>query len=136
MNNGAAVRISEHRHCAVSRDTFRVDGTQGSYQSGQWFEKTSGESGRSLTPDEMRDPLPAEVYEANQNMTSEPYGGHGGSHAYLVHEFVTAVVEERRPAIDVWTAARYMAAGVAAHRSALRKGELVAVPDLGQAAEG
>ncbi len=57
--------------------------------------------------------------------------GHGGSHPYLVHEFVSAVAENRQPAIHVWEAVRYMAMGVAAHQSALKAGETVAVPDWG-----
>jgi hypothetical protein len=61
------------------------------------------------------------------------YGGHGGSHPYLVHEFVSAVAANRLPAINAWEAVRYMAAGVMAHQSALRDGELLAVPDWGDA---
>jgi len=61
------------------------------------------------------------------------YGGHGGSHAYLVHEFVDAVAHDRVPAINVWEAVRYMAAGVMAHQSALRDGEMLEVPDWGDA---
>jgi len=64
---------------------------------------------------------------------SVAYGGHGGSHAYLVHEFVDAVASGRRPAINAWEAVRYMAMGIAAHQSALRDGETVNVPDWGDA---
>jgi hypothetical protein len=61
------------------------------------------------------------------------YGGHGGSHPYLVHEFVESVAQSRLPTINAWEAVRYMAAGVAAHQSALRDGELVTVADWGDA---
>jgi hypothetical protein len=83
----------------------------------------------------MRDPLPDEVAQAFRavSKTSDFYGGHGGSHAYLAHEFVDAIAHERTPAINVWEAARYMAAGVMAHQSALRDGELLDVPDWGDA---
>jgi hypothetical protein len=60
-------------------------------------------------------------------------GGHGGSHAYLVHEFVSAVAEERQPAVNIWEAARYMIMGVMAHKSALADGETLDVPDFGDA---
>ena len=60
-------------------------------------------------------------------------GGHGGSHAYLVHEFVTAIAENRQPAVNAWEAARYMVMGVMAHKSALKDGELLDVPDFGDA---
>lgn len=58
-------------------------------------------------------------------------GGHGGSHAYLVHEFVDACYHNRLPRIHVWEAVRYLAPGVVAHQSALRDGELLQIPDWG-----
>ena len=81
----------------------------------------------------MRDPLPDDVAEAYTRVskTSDFYGGHGGSHAYLAHEFIDAIAQNRTPAINVWEAVRYMAAGVMAHKSALRDGELLSVPDWG-----
>ena len=66
---------------------------------------------------------------------SDVYGGHGGSHAYLAHEFVDAVAHERTPAINVWEAVRYMATSVMAHKSAMRDGEVLDVPDWGDAPE-
>jgi len=62
-------------------------------------------------------------------------GGHGGSHAYLVHEFCEAIAADRQPAINAWEAVRYMAPGVVAHQSALRDGEVLDVPDWGDAPE-
>jgi hypothetical protein len=83
----------------------------------------------------MRDPLPEQVIAAfrARDAGEDVSGGHGGSHAYLVHEFVDAVANDRMPAINAWEAARYMAAGVMAHKSALRDGEILAVPDWGDA---
>ena len=59
------------------------------------------------------------------------FGGHGGSHPYLVHEFVSAVAEDRQPAVNAWQAVRYMACGAIAHKSALKDGQLLDVPDWG-----
>ena len=71
------------------------------------------------------------VYDAsNPHLSFLQGGGHGGSHPHLVHEFVRSIVEERQPAIDVVTAAQWTAAGVCAHQSAMRKGELVTIPDF------
>ena len=124
MSNGAAVRIGEHRECALGRETFRIYGTRGAYENDTW-----------ITKEEMRDPLPAPVLDAFRkiNPDSDAYGGHGGSHAYLVNEFVDAVAHNRTPAINVWESARYMAMGVMAHKSALRDGEVLNVPDWGDA---
>ena len=55
-------------------------------------------------------------------------GGHHGSHAHLVNEFVTSSLEERKPWIDEVLAANITAAGICAHESALRDGEAVIVP--------
>jgi predicted dehydrogenase len=133
MSNGATVRICEYREIGMpARETFRVYGTQGSFAEDCWYDKRGG---RELSDEEMRDPLPAEVVAAwsQGSRGGDFYGGHGGSHAYLVHEFVDAVASSRMPAINVWEAARYMAAGAMAHKSALRDGELLEVPDWGDA---
>jgi hypothetical protein len=58
--------------------------------------------------------------------------GHGGSHTYLTHEFVTAVKEQRRPSVDVYEAVACTAPGIVAHQSALRDGEVMAIPDFGR----
>ncbi len=141
MSNGAAVRICEFREVArSSAETFRVLGTRGSYRDGIWETNYRTEpltakplETQELTIDQMRDPLPEEVAAAWRETDGESiaYGGHGGSHAYLVHEFVDAIAHNRRPAISIWDAVRYMAMGVAAHQSALRDGETLPVPDWG-----
>lgn len=46
----------------------------------------------------------------------------------MAHEFVRSIVEHRPPAVDVFTAANWTAAGVCAHESAMCNGERVAVP--------
>jgi hypothetical protein len=92
-----------------------------------------------LTPEEMRDPLPGEVARAFQrilNPNADPADdfvptGHGGSHPYLVHEFVDAIAHDRTPAISVWDAVRYTAMGAVAHKSALQNGRTLRVPDWG-----
>ena len=50
-----------------------------------------------------------------------------------MHEFVEAVANERQPATNAWEAVRYMAPGVMAHKSALKDGEVLDVPDWGDA---
>ncbi len=132
MSDGSAMRICEHRECSVGREDFRIYGTKGSFEHRHWKSRTEN---IELTVDEMRDPLPEEVAKAFQDVstTSDFYGGHGGSHAYLVHEFCDAIANDRTPAINVYEAVRYMAAGVMAHKSALKEGEILAVPDWGDA---
>jgi len=132
MSNGATARICEYRQIGhTGEETFRIFGTEGTFREDQWVDKTDW---KKLTMEDMRDPLPEEVAKAfRAEGESVAYGGHGGSHAYLVHEFVDAVAHDRLPAINVWEAARYMAPGVMAHKSAMRDAELLDVPDWGDA---
>jgi len=155
MSNGSTVRICEFREVAgniAGSETFRVLGTKGTFAEDVWKENGRTEPGThkplectSLTQEEMRDKLPEEVEKCFylamnqdvkkgdlQNVEFKPQG-HGGSHPYLVHEFVDAVANNRQPAINIWEAARYMAMGVMAHKSALKDGETLDVPDWGDA---
>lgn len=58
---------------------------------------------------------------------------HFNSHPFLVDDFCRAVVEGKLPPNNAWDAARYMIPGIIAHESALRGGELMDIPDLGEA---
>jgi hypothetical protein len=121
-----------------------VYGNRGSFENDTWCTKYERED---VSIDEMRDPLPEEFSKAfaaeqlagggagglSEQERQDFLGGHGGSHAYLVHEFVSAVAEERIPAINIWEASRYMVMGVMAHKSALLGGELLDIPDFGDA---
>ena len=132
MSNGATLRICEAREIGhPERETFRVYGTKGSFENETW---TTNKTVEQLTVEEMRNPLPEDVAAAFERAAGPSfYGGHGGSHAYLVHEFVDAIAHDRTPAVNVWEAVRYMAAGAMAHKSAMRDGEILAVPDWGNA---
>ncbi|MCD6416414.1 MAG: Gfo/Idh/MocA family oxidoreductase [Planctomycetes bacterium] len=131
MSNGATARIAECRKIAHTGEvTFCVLGTMGSFRPNYWMIRGQR---TDLTIEDMRDPLPQAVQEAYREGLGSAhfYGGHGGSHAYLVHEFCDAIANDREPAINVWEAVRYMAAGVMAHKSALAGGEVLDVPDWG-----
>lgn len=54
--------------------------------------------------------------------------GHEGSHTFLTHEFIDALVSGRKPAVDVYEAVAYTAPGIVAHQSALKGGEQLKVP--------
>jgi predicted dehydrogenase len=55
-------------------------------------------------------------------------GGHGGSHPHLVHEFVSALVEDRDPWPNAVQSANWTCVGICAHGSALKGGEIVRLP--------
>jgi predicted dehydrogenase len=67
------------------------------------------------------------------DMLPEPLrhnSGHEGSHTFLTHEFVRALIEDRQPAIDVYEALAYTVPGIVAHESALRGGETLKIPQF------
>jgi hypothetical protein len=145
MSNDACLRICECREVGGSfhdSETFRIVGTRGTFAENRWkhhgrVDALTGHPAKveELTAEDMRDPLPPEVLAAFEACSDirNVYGGHGGSHAYLAHEFVDAVAHARTPAIHAWEAVRYMAMGAVAHKSALRNGETLKVPDWGNA---
>jgi len=57
-------------------------------------------------------------------------GGHHGSHAHLVHEFLMSIIEDRKPAVDEVLSANITAAGICAHISAMQNGTSVDVPQF------
>ncbi len=146
MDDGSSMRIIEHREASVSREMFRIYGTQASFEGAEkisilqdLWTVLGGKDNKERTEklmdyDEMFEPLPEAVDQAWQGEDfSSIYGGHGGSHPYLVNEFIDSVVQNRRPEVDVWDACRYMAAGVTANKSAMKDGEPLIVPDFGDA---
>ena len=57
-------------------------------------------------------------------------GGHGGSHGNLAEEFIRAILEDRQPLVNIAHALNMTVAGVVAHQSALRTGELLPIPQF------
>jgi hypothetical protein len=55
-------------------------------------------------------------------------GGHGGSHGHLMNEFVTAILEDRKPLVDIAQALNMTVSGIVAHQSALKNGALMKIP--------
>jgi predicted dehydrogenase len=96
----------------VQGETGRVRGTRGSVYDGKYKGLA-----RDL-PDTRRPPIPPTMQ----------LGGHGGSHGPLTEAFVRAVLEDRTPLIDVCQALNMTAAGIVAHQSALKDGELLKIP--------
>ena len=57
-------------------------------------------------------------------------GHHGGSSGYLTNEFVTAILEDRKPLVDIIAALNLTVPGIVAHQSALKDGELMKIPQF------
>jgi predicted dehydrogenase len=98
-------------------------------RSGQQVEKDSGGFVRQLPEYEKyeqpawwaTDMLPSPLRHAS---------GHEGSHTFLTHEFVDALVKGRKPAVDVHEALAYTAPGIVAHQSASKGGVQMKIPSF------
>jgi|WetSurMetagenome_2_1015567.scaffolds.fasta_scaffold02200_7 predicted dehydrogenase len=104
----------------VSWDTPGDSGERGRVrgQKGSFYGKYEGVE--KTLPDLNRHALPPGV----------PAGGHGGSHGYLMNEFVTAILQDRKPLVDITWALNLTVAGIVAHQSALKEGELIKIPQF------
>jgi predicted dehydrogenase len=54
--------------------------------------------------------------------------GHGGSHPHLVHEFLSALLENRDPFPNARQSANWTCVGLCAHQSALKGGAIIKLP--------
>jgi predicted dehydrogenase len=89
----------------------RIRGERGSFNGNyQGIEK--------ILQDFKRPPLPPGV----------PTGGHGGSHGYLMNEFVISIIEDRKPLVNIAVALNMTVAGIVAHQSALKNGDMMKIP--------
>lgn len=103
---------------AVSWDTPGDSGEKGRIrgQKGTFYGKYEGLE-KNL-PDLNRPPLPPGVKA----------GGHGGSHGLLMDEFVSSILQDRKPLIDIAVALNITVPGIVAHQSALKNGETLKIP--------
>ena len=76
----------------------------------------------------------------NQKRLPEAYigmhDGHGGTHKFMADDFCKAAYTGKLSPTNAWVAARYNLPGLIAHESALKGGETMVVPDLGDSPTG
>jgi predicted dehydrogenase len=102
----------------VSWDTPGSGGEMGRVrgQKGSFYGKYEGLE--ETLPKLQRPPLPPGMAP----------GSHGGSHGYLTNEFVTSILLDRKPLVDIAAALNLTVPGIVAHESALKGGELLKIP--------
>jgi len=83
-----------------------------------------------LLPVEIQPFTTGGVYDdnSNQHLSFTQGAGHGGSHPHLVHEFISAMVEDREPFPNAVQSANITCVGILAHESALKNGEVLQMP--------
>lgn len=98
-------------------------------RAGRQTEKDSGGFERQLSPFEKFEAPAAWKTDA----LPEPLrhnSGHEGSHTFITHEFIDALVRGRSPLVNVHEAVAYTAPGIVAHQSALQGGERLRIPSF------
>ena len=162
LNGGGSMRINEFRrvgypsHLRESR--FRYFGTEGSFEqlveTAVWQDKEGVtdvseliETRATLDADDPSladvDPALRDAFVSGLSRVHDPSrlpdalrampSGHEGSHQFLVDDFAVAVENGTLPPVNAWEAARYTLPGIIAHQSALRGGERLPIPDMGDA---
>ena len=101
----------------IGGEMGRVSGQKGSFWHGG-FNGVAETNELVKTLNLKKPPLPQSV---------DP-GGHGGSHGYLGHEFVMSILENRKPLVNIAWALNMTVAGIVAHQSAVKNGELLKIP--------
>lgn len=83
-----------------------------------------------LLPEPIRLFTTRGVYDLDDNthLSFTQGAGHGGSHPHLVHEFLCALVEGRKPFPDARQSANITCVGILAHESALQGGAVLPLP--------
>ena len=158
MSDGSTVRINEFRRIGHPGTVgMRLYGTEASYEeqvgSQVWITKNRDET-IDLSAELSCEGVPIGQVEGEMAKVTGADGthqgassvhavdllprsfiglpnGHRGSHQFLVHDFVTSCTNGSTPPNNVWQAARYVIPGLIGHESALKGGELLDVPDLG-----
>jgi predicted dehydrogenase len=67
--------------------------------------------------------------DANEHLSFTQGGGHGGSHPHLIHEFLSALLEDREPWPNARQSANWTCVGILAHESAMEGGVRKDLPD-------
>lgn len=134
--------------CSVTKHTYQIGAASGKEP---YIEDVGhlvntieyNEDLKNGTIDMNRDPISVkyiEGFSAIQDRSRLPYNmrniskhSHYNSHPFLVDDFVRAVTTGKLPPNNAWDSARYMIPGLVAHESALRGGELMNIPDYGEA---
>jgi hypothetical protein len=147
LSDGAVMRTNEMRRVGypshIRESRYRYFGTEGSFE--QLAEVSVWQDKEAVTDvSDLLRPIGstkgwsaghAPVHDTSRLPTSyaNAQDGHEGSHQFLADDFVNAVVTGVVPPVNAWVAARYTLPGIIAHQSALRKGERLVIPDLGDA---
>jgi hypothetical protein len=107
----------------------RVEGEEPVIHAGEKPERVPVHDFAHLLPAEIQRFTTRGVYDdEHAHLSFIQGGGHGGSHPHLVHEFVSSILEGRPSFPDVHQSVNWTCAGICAHESAMRGGEIIKLP--------
>ena len=69
----------------------------------------------------------------NTDLLPEPLrhnSGHEGSHTFITHAFIDALIQKKSPDVNIYEAIAYTAPGIVAHQSALKGGIEMKIPSF------
>jgi hypothetical protein len=127
------------------RESFDVYGTKKSFEwalvEGEPHVLHTAKRPEPQIPERIEVPdyahrLPAEIQAFTQSIQDAEHlsfiqgGGHGGSHPHLVHEFLSALLEDRDPWPNAVTSANWTCVGLCAHQSTQQGGRIVTLPQF------
>lgn len=126
------------------RESFDVYGSKKSFEwtliegedpvvhTGEIPERVKVPDYAHLLPESIQAFTTGGVYDAdsNQHLSFIQGAGHGGSHPHLVHEFLSALIEEREPFPNARQSANITCVGILAHESAMQGGKQMRLPDF------
>ena len=98
-----------------------------------FFEPRFGQPAILGYPDKKAQPYEVDTQASilPENLRDRVNQGHGGAEVFIVNEFVSACIERRQPAVDVYHAVAFTAPGLCGQQSAMDNGAWVKVPDFG-----
>ncbi len=109
----------------------RVEGEDPVVHEGETPRRVKVPDYAGLLPEPIQRFTTKGVYdEAHAHLSFIQGGGHGGSHPHLVNEFVSSILEGRRPFPDAYQSVNWTCAGICAHESAMRGGAMVRLPEF------
>ncbi|MGQ9731565.1 MAG: Gfo/Idh/MocA family protein [Candidatus Zipacnadales bacterium] len=131
---GAALMTTDRGHICRCNVMF---GIHAHGERAQWFSERAaaympGSGGQPFVVKREGQPDINELpdYWARLPKALREPGGHGNSHPFLTHEFISALIEGREPAVNIYEAVAMTVPGIVAHASALQGGQQLAVPQL------
>jgi predicted dehydrogenase len=128
-SGGNSSRIAIHWWTGASgREGADYYGTEMAF-----FEPRFGQPAMVSYPSKKAEPYQVDNYASilPENLRDRVSQGHGGAEVFIVHEFVSACLERRQPAVDVYHAVAYTAPGLVGQQSAMKGGQWMKIPDYG-----